>query len=85
MTLIRLPDTVLMQEVAGESLLLNLDSGHYFSLDAIGTRMLSLALAQADTESCVARLEREFDASGEQIRRDFEQLLESLHARGLTA
>jgi hypothetical protein len=41
-TCLRFPPDVLIQEIDGESVLLNLADGNYYGLDAVGTRMLQL-------------------------------------------
>ena len=39
---VRIPESVLFQELDGEAVLLHLESGVYFGLDPIGTRMWHL-------------------------------------------
>ena len=46
-----LPDHVLLREIRGETVLLDMDSGQYFGLDAVGTRMMTALLARPALES----------------------------------
>ncbi|MCB1876983.1 MAG: PqqD family protein [Chromatiales bacterium] len=84
MPLVQMPQHVLMQRVQGECLLLNLESGKYFTLDTIGTRMLDLAMDETDAETCVRQLQQEYDAEAAHIRHDFRELLDNLRTKGLT-
>ncbi len=38
----RIPDEVIFRELDGEAVILNLDTGIYFGLDAVGTRIWRL-------------------------------------------
>ena len=81
--MIRLNDLVRKCTLDGEAVLLDGGSGAYYGLNEVGSRMLELALGSDDRESMIAALQDEFDADGPLIRRDFEELLETLLSRGL--
>ncbi len=53
-----MPEGVLVRELEGESVLLNLESESYFGLDGIGTRMLALL---TDSDSIEAAYEKLLD------------------------
>lgn len=78
-----LPDGVVVQEIQGESVLLQLASGHYYSLDAVGTRMLQALLAAPSLADACDRLLGEYDAEPERLRRDLEGLADQLLEQGL--
>lgn len=78
-----LPDHVLLNELDGESVLLNLETEAYFGLDEVGTRMLRLATSLQSVETVVPALLAEYDVAEEQLRQDLIALLEELLANGL--
>lgn len=76
-------DDVLIQEVGGEAVLLDLNSERYFGLDPVGTRIWAL-LAEHDSLKAIAdTLCDEFDAEPERIRGDLLILLNELAKAGL--
>jgi len=80
---VSVPDDVLVQELQGESVLLNVESGRYFGLDEVGTRMWA-ALANAESlQAAYDALLAEYDVDAEQLERDFRGLVEKLLERGL--
>lgn len=76
------PD-VLHQELAGETVLLNLSNEHYFGLDAVGTRVWAVLAATGRPSEAVATILREFDATEEQVSADVERLIAELAEAGL--
>jgi hypothetical protein len=79
----RVPDGVVFREVAGEAVLLRLDTGTYYGLDATGARMWRL-IAEHGSVAAVARaLGEEYDAPEERLRRDAERLIGELVSHGL--
>ncbi len=80
---VRARDGVLVQELGSETVLLNLDSGMYFGLDATGTRMWQL-IAELERLEDVARvIEDEFDVGREQCGADLLALVAKLGEQGL--
>ena len=74
---------VLVQEVGGEAVLLDLASERYFGLDPVGTRIWAL-LAQAPVlEQVHATLCEEFQAEPARIETDLLALVQQLAAAGL--
>ena len=74
---------VLVQEVGGEAVLLDLASEKYFGLDPVGTRIWAL-LAQAPVlEQVHATLCEEFQAEPARIETDLLALVRQLAAAGL--
>jgi len=80
---LRAHPSVLSRELGGETVLLNLDSGVYYGLDAVGTRAWNL-LAQERTvaDVCSIMLE-EFDVSSDILQRDLTALVQELRAKQL--
>jgi len=76
------PD-VIVRELAGESVVLDLSSGRYFGLNAVGTRVWQLIQEGQPVEGLIQAVMAEFDADARDVERDVIALLEDLKARGL--
>ncbi len=81
--MIRLNDSVLLSRVDDESVLLASDTGVYYGLNAVGSRMLELATRSGDREEAIRGVAGEYDVPAERLRNDFHSLLESLIAKKL--
>jgi hypothetical protein len=75
----------MFREIAGEAVLLDLNSETYFGLDEIGTRMWSVLLASASIEDAYQVLLDEFDVEPEALRSDLSAFLEKLAGSGLVS
>ena len=80
---VSVPSDVLVQEIQGESVLLNLNSGRYFGLDDVGTRMWKAFTGSETIEAACRALLSEFDVGPEVLRRDVRDLVEKLVEHGL--
>ena len=80
---VSVPDGVLVRELDGESVLLNVHSEKYFGLDEVWTRMWAALTRLGDTESACKALLEEFDVEPERLRADLEALLGELVDQGL--
>jgi len=80
---VSVPDDVLMRELDGESVILDLATKNYYGLDDVGTRMWQ-ALSNSDTiqEACDTLL-LEYDVEPKQLQRDMQELVTQLVANGL--
>jgi protein arginine N-methyltransferase 1 len=75
---LRVHPSVLSRELAGETVLLNLESGVYYGLDAVGTRAWNLLAEERTlTDVCSIMLE-EFDVSPERLKGDLATLVKEL-------
>ena len=74
---------VLVQEVGGEAVLLDLASERYFGLDPIGTRIWQLLADAPSLQQVHATLCGEFDAPAERIQADLLALVQELAVAGL--
>ncbi len=80
---VRVADDVLFRELEGEAVLLHLDTGLYYGLDEVGTRMWR-ALAETGTvRAACARLLLEYEVAREDLERDLLRLAEELATRRL--
>jgi len=77
-------EDAVFRELEGETVLLNLESGTYFGLNAVGTRIWSLIQDKGSLETVLAALRGEYDAPTEVLERDLLRLAAELCAKGLT-
>lgn len=80
---ITLAPDVLVQELSGESVLLNLKSEEYFGLDEVGSRMLSVLTDSASIQEASDRLLEEYEVDPEKLHQDLLELIEKMVAQGL--
>lgn len=80
---VRVSDNVVAQEVEGETVLLDLESSVYFTLDDVGTRCWQLLNEVGDVDGLVAGLLEEFDVDEQTLRHDVVVLLEQMSSAGL--
>ena len=79
---VRAPD-VLSRVLDGEAVLLDLESGTYFGLNDVGTRVWELIGAGMTLGEIRAALLAEFEVAPEVLERDLESLVTALNARKL--
>lgn len=78
-------DTI-ARNISGEMVLMHLDSGMYFGLNAVGARVWELLAAEPLTAGAITdTLAAEFDAPRETIAGDVEALLGELAQHALIA
>ncbi len=77
------PPDVLIQELQGESVLLNLKSGRYYGLDEVGTRMWAALTASDSLQAAFDVLLSEYDVAAERLQGDLRALVEKLVENGL--
>lgn len=79
-----IPSTeVLVQELDGEVVLLNLDSERYFGLDEVGTRVWQHLLEYRGLERVCEEMRKEYDVDESKLRADVLQLVEELIEAGI--
>lgn len=84
-TAISVAPDVLHQELAGETVLLNLANESYFGLDEIGTRIWQVLAETSSLHDVVMRLLAEYDVAPELLRADVERLVTQLADAGLVS
>lgn len=80
---VHVPPHVVFHDLAGEAVLLNLESGKYYGLDAVGTRMFALLKENGRLDITAHALYQEYDVAEEQLRGDLIKLVDDLVAHGL--
>lgn len=76
------PD-VLVQPLEGESVLLNMESGTYFGLNRVGTRMWEAVTTAPNLAHAIQTLLGAYDVPPPTLRSDLRELLEQLVRKGL--
>lgn len=79
----RIPNDLLLQTVKDEAVILDPKTGNYYTLNAVGTRMLQLYREQADVEAVVDAITSEYAIDTGTAREDLQQLLQGMAANGL--
>jgi len=80
---ITLSPDVISQEVSGETVLLDLESEHYFGLDEVGTRIWQLAKETDDLNAIYQTLLAEYDVAEIRLQQDLDNLLAEISSLGL--
>lgn len=80
---LRMADGVVFRELDGEAVILHLDSGTYFGLDGIGTRVWRSLEAHAPLDAVVEAVVDEYDVDRARARADITRLVGELVSRGL--
>ena len=80
---VSIPKGVVYRELEGEMVLLDLDTGIYFGLDPVGTRMWNLLAEHRATEKVVEAMLGEYEVEEPRLRGDLEDLVRKLAEKGL--
>jgi Coenzyme PQQ synthesis protein D (PqqD) len=80
---IKVPAHVLVQEIGGEAVLLNLENERYFGLDETGTRMWTALTTANSIQSAYDTLLAEYEVDAERLRTDVQELVAKLIENGL--
>jgi len=74
-----------MCELANEAVLLDLDTGNYYGLNATGRRVWELLSSGLSLSATIAAMESELDVPRATLQADVEALLSDLERVGLVA
>lgn len=81
--IVRVHASTLHRELEGEGVLLQLDTGEYYGLDAMAERMWTLAAELGDLSAVAARLLDEYDVEPDVLARDLNRFIDELAERQL--
>jgi len=79
----QIPKSVLSRTVGTETILLNLESSTYYSLNGVGGRFWALILEGNDFQQAVTALLAEYDVEPAQLEADIHELCDELQSLGL--
>ena len=77
------PETVLYRQVDEATVLLNLQTESYLSLDEVGSRMWALFTTESSLEAAYEKLLAEYAVEPDVLRRDVENLVNQMLEHGL--
>ena len=80
---ISIPGDVLIRELDGEAVLLHLETGTYFGLNPVGTRIWQLIAEGYSLEQVLETLSGEYDVDRRVLETDLLELARQLCANGL--
>lgn len=78
-------EDVLVREIDGQAILLNLETEAYFGLNEPGTRMWELLTSSPSIDDAYRKLLDEFEVEPERLKADLGELLAGLIGQGLVA
>lgn len=82
---IQVASDIIATKVDDETALLNIRTGKYYALNAVGARIWELVAVHGETEKILRVLLEEFNAPEEVLRGDMEALMKKLEAADLIA
>jgi Coenzyme PQQ synthesis protein D (PqqD) len=80
---LHIPSEILHHDLQGEAVVLNLTSGVYFGLDALGARIWQLIREQSVLHKVVASLVDEYDVTEQECLHDVLALVAQMQENGL--
>ncbi len=80
---LRVPDEVAIRKIDNDTVLLNLQTGTYFGLDAVGSRLLELLEQNGELAAAHRAMLEEFDVAPEILEADLLRLSQEMSAKGL--
>lgn len=76
-------DGVMFNRIGDEIVILDLDSGTYYGLDPVGSRLWELLSGGATLDDAIATMASEYDVDRETLERDLSVLLNELREKQL--
>ena len=80
-----IPTQVMARQVSDETVILDLASGNYYGLDAVGSRLWQLLAEGKSPAAARDILLAEYEVGPQQLDLDIARLIQELHAKGLVA
>jgi hypothetical protein len=76
-------ENVVSRVLECEAVILNLESGVYFGLNEVGTRIWALIQEHGSLRKVLETMKQEYEVAPQELESDLLQLIEQLQARGL--
>jgi hypothetical protein len=80
-----IPEDVVHRMVGEEAVLLQLDSGVYYGLDPVGSRIWELLATHGSIPAVCETMAEEYEVAPSQLEQDVRRLVKELQTRGLVA
>ncbi len=81
--MLEIPANVLFRELEGECFLVNVDTGYYFALNPVGSRMWRALERHGSLAGALTELGDEYEAEPGRLRADLAELVGRLKRHGL--
>jgi len=78
-----LSKSALAQNIKDETIILELDKGEYYELNAMASSMLRLLRKHGQTRQVIDAIEAEYDVSREELSADLDELIGHMQEAGL--
>ncbi len=76
-------ENVVSRELEGEAVILNLESGVYFGLNEVGTRIWTMIQQYGSLRKVLEAVQQEYEVAPQVLEKDLLELIDQLQARGL--
>ena len=76
-------EDILVRELEGESVILNLNNESYYGLDEVGTRMWTALTSSDSIQEAYEALLEEYEVEDTVLRRDLQEMIEKLVEKGM--
>ena len=83
MSRVSVPEHVVARQLGDDCIILDMATGTYFGLDAVGSRVWQLLTETGSIEQIGERLAREYDVTPQEAAADLARLVDELAANGL--
>src|SRR5689334_10768294 len=80
---LKVPDEVVVRDLGGDTVILQLETGVYFSVDEVGTEIWKDVQSGATLQACFDRLLSEYAVEAEVLRGDIIRFAQQLVTKGL--
>ena len=80
---VKLSESVLMEDMAGEAIMVDLTTEEYHAFDEVGARMLTVLIESSSIQAALDTLLEEFEVTPEVLQADLLEYIEDLNCDGL--
>ena len=82
-TRVSVPRKVLFRDLGDEAVILELETGRYYGLDEVGSRMWSQLCRHGEVEATLRALREEYQVPEDELRRDLLEFVDRLASHKL--
>ena len=80
---VKIPEGIIFQKVGDEIVFLNLNTGFYFGLDPVGSRIWGLLVEKGTLQSVFESMKEEYEVASEELKQDILHLVQELQTKKL--
>jgi len=71
-------DRVVWRDIEGEAVILNLDTGYYYNLNAVGSLIWQLLEEKKDISKIIETISKDYNISANRAKKDLDSLISDL-------